>query len=99
MQLDRLAAEFARRSSPDFAQIALGYLRGEVIMRSRYVEGEVDRAIKRDLTVRYSRSRARLLLRIADRTWRRFYAFLKSIIRHASLEASTPAGPERSVAR
>jgi hypothetical protein len=44
VQLDWLATEFARRSSPDFAQIALRYLRSEVIMRSRYVEGEVDRA-------------------------------------------------------
>jgi methyltransferase (TIGR00027 family) len=50
VQLDRLAAEFARRSSPDLAQIALRYLRAEVIMRSRYVEGEVDRAIKRGIS-------------------------------------------------
>ena len=50
VQLDRLAAEFAGRSNPDFAQIALRYLRGEVIVRSRYVEGEVDRAINRGIS-------------------------------------------------
>jgi methyltransferase (TIGR00027 family) len=50
VQLYRLAAEFARRSSPDFAQVALRYLRGGVIMRSRYIEDEVDRAIKRGIS-------------------------------------------------
>src|ERR1700730_13597041 len=46
VQFDRLAAEIARSTSPDFAQIVLRYLRAVVIMRSRYVEDEVSRAIQ-----------------------------------------------------
>ena len=50
MRLDQVAARFARSTSLDFAQITLRYLRALVIMRSRYVEDEVDRAIKRGVT-------------------------------------------------
>ena len=46
VQLDQVAAEIARKTSPDFAQIALRHLRASVIVRSRYVEDELDRAIK-----------------------------------------------------
>ena len=50
MRLDQLAAQVARSTSPDFAQITLRYLRAVAIMRSRYVEDEVDRAIRRGVT-------------------------------------------------
>jgi methyltransferase (TIGR00027 family) len=50
VQLDQVAAEIARSSSPDFAQIALRHLRISVIVRSRYVEDELDRAIKRGVS-------------------------------------------------
>jgi methyltransferase (TIGR00027 family) len=50
MRLDQVAAEVAQRSSVDLAQITLRYLRALVIMRSRYVEEEVDRAISRGVT-------------------------------------------------
>lgn len=46
VQLDQVAAEIARRASIDFAQTALRHLRASVIVRSRYVEDELDRAIK-----------------------------------------------------
>jgi methyltransferase (TIGR00027 family) len=47
VQFDRLAAESI---NPDFAQIALRYMRGLVVMRSRYVEDEVSQAIKRGIS-------------------------------------------------
>ena len=50
VQLDRLAEEIARRTNPDFARIALRYLRAVVVMRSRYVEDKVDQAIRRGVT-------------------------------------------------
>src|ERR1700737_554396 len=50
VQFDRLAEEIARRTSPHLAQIALRYLRAVVITRSRYVEDEVDQAIRRGVT-------------------------------------------------
>jgi methyltransferase (TIGR00027 family) len=50
VQLDQVAAEIARRASIDFAQIALRHLRASVIVRSRYVEDELDRAIKRGVS-------------------------------------------------
>jgi methyltransferase (TIGR00027 family) len=50
VQLDQVAAEIARSTSPDFAQIALRHLRASVIVRSRYVEDELDRAIKRGVS-------------------------------------------------
>ena len=50
VQFDRLAAEIARSTSPDFAQIVLRNARAPVIMRSRYVEDEVDQAIKRGVS-------------------------------------------------
>jgi hypothetical protein len=70
VQLDQLAAEFARRSSPDFAQVALRYLRSEV-MTARLSEGSHSTL---------SWEPGSTPLRIADRTWRRFYAFMRSII-------------------
>jgi methyltransferase (TIGR00027 family) len=50
VQLDQVAAEIARRASIDFAQTALRHLRASVIVRSRYVEDELDRAIKRGVS-------------------------------------------------
>jgi methyltransferase (TIGR00027 family) len=50
VQLDQVAAEIAVRTSPDIAQIALRHLRASVIVRSRYVEDELDRAIKRGVS-------------------------------------------------
>ena len=50
VQLDQVAAEIARRASIDFAQTALRHLRTSVIVRSRYIEDELDRAIKRGVS-------------------------------------------------
>jgi len=49
-QLDKIAAEIAQSTSPDFAQTVLRYARAPVIIRSRYVEDEVDQAIKRGVS-------------------------------------------------
>jgi methyltransferase (TIGR00027 family) len=47
VQLDRLAKEIAQKTSHDLARITLRYLRAVVVTRSRYVEDQLDRAIKR----------------------------------------------------
>jgi methyltransferase (TIGR00027 family) len=50
VQLDRLIAEIAQRTSPGFGQIAHRHLRASVIVRSRYAEDELARAIERGVS-------------------------------------------------
>jgi methyltransferase (TIGR00027 family) len=49
-QLNRLDAEVARSTSPDFAAISRRHLTATVLMRSRYVEDEVDQAVGRGVS-------------------------------------------------
>jgi methyltransferase (TIGR00027 family) len=49
-QLDRVAAEVARSTSPEFAQTVLRSLTAPVIMHSRYLEDEVDLAVGRGVS-------------------------------------------------
>jgi methyltransferase (TIGR00027 family) len=49
-QLDRVAAEVARNTSPEFAQTVLRSLTAPVIMHSRYLEDEVDLAVGRGVS-------------------------------------------------
>src|SRR5262245_31609075 len=49
-QLDQLDAEFARSTSPDLALISRRSLTAMVVMRSRYVEDEVDKAVAKGVS-------------------------------------------------
>jgi methyltransferase (TIGR00027 family) len=49
-QLDRLDAEVARSTNPDFAQSSRRSIRASVVMRSRYLEDEVERAVRRGVS-------------------------------------------------
>ncbi len=49
-QFDRLDAELARNVGPGFATILRRYATAPVIMRSRYVEDELDQAIRRGVS-------------------------------------------------
>lgn len=49
-QFDRLDAEFARSVGPDFARTLRRHFTGMVVMRSRYLENEVDQAVGRGLS-------------------------------------------------
>ncbi|MGH7836765.1 MAG: class I SAM-dependent methyltransferase, partial [Candidatus Binataceae bacterium] len=49
-RFDVLSKEFAAESSPELAQATLRYIRCPVTMRSRYVEDELDQAIKRGVS-------------------------------------------------
>jgi methyltransferase (TIGR00027 family) len=48
--LDTLQAEFARRADPDRARAVVRHLRGSIVMRSRYTEDELSKAIARGVT-------------------------------------------------
>ncbi len=49
-ELDRLDAEVARSSTPDFAVSSRRSVTATVVMRSRYLEDEVDQAIGREVS-------------------------------------------------
>jgi methyltransferase (TIGR00027 family) len=49
-QLDRLAAEVARSTSPQFALTLSRSIRAMIIMRARYLEDEVERAVGRGVS-------------------------------------------------
>jgi methyltransferase (TIGR00027 family) len=49
-QFDRLDAEFARSVGPGFTTILRRYATAPVIMRSRYIEDELDQAIRRGVS-------------------------------------------------
>jgi methyltransferase (TIGR00027 family) len=49
-QLDRLEAEVARSTSPNIALIGRGPITATVVMRSRYLEDEVEQAIRRGVS-------------------------------------------------
>ena len=49
-QMDQLEAEIARNTNPDFARALLRWVEAPVVTRSRYLEDEVDEAIRRGVS-------------------------------------------------
>lgn len=49
-QMDQLEAEVARNTNPDFARAILPWVEAPVVTRSRYLEDEVDQAIRRGVS-------------------------------------------------
>jgi methyltransferase (TIGR00027 family) len=49
-QIDQLKAEAARSTNPDFALMLLRSMTAQVVMRSRYLEDQVDQAVRRGVT-------------------------------------------------